>query len=56
MARLSPAEFKAMMQEVHAAVERAEKADVDAALRRRAEAEVIDEAIAQQSAMSKSRR
>ena len=38
MAALSEAEFEAMLQEVRAAMERAEKATVDAVLRRRAEA------------------
>ena len=46
MAGLSEAELEAMLQEVHAATERARKATVDATvLRRRAEAKVIDEAI-----------
>ena len=46
MAGLSEAELEAMLQEVHAATERARKATVDATvLRRRAEAKVIDKAI-----------
>jgi hypothetical protein len=45
-AGLSEAELEAMLQEVHAATERARKATVDATvLRRRAEAKVIDKAI-----------
>ena len=40
MAGLSEAQFEAMLQEVHAATERAQKATVDAVLRRRAEAKV----------------
>jgi hypothetical protein len=40
MAGLSEAQFEAMLQEVHAATERAHKATVDAVLHRRAEAKV----------------